>query len=319
MLAPGSFGPAHSTEVGRNAGVLELCGWRGWGWEDPAHTGGSWVVPGPHQVPHPHSWDAGGQGCELRQGDWPLDRQVHRGEECFGYRARVYLAAAVALRNHRSCGGWWGCRLAELVCYSWDCAQCARWGGRNHLPPLPAATAWPWQPAQIRVLPHAAAARSLRTRAATVCQSGCPLIDPPAPCCCSPLTLITQGKTVKGRVLLCADGSTSRLATQLGYCTEPPQGVSSRCVWAGWLVGGGIRNVGRAARAAARSAGRAGAGGCRPCRRPSCRPQLCWMRHVGGSRRLPYGCGVAPVLVLCPAVPGRWIGPSPVPVTSSQQ
>lgn len=32
-----------------------------------------------------------------------------------------------------------------------------------------------------------------------------------------------QGKVVKARMLVCADGSTSRLATQLGYCTAPPQ------------------------------------------------------------------------------------------------
>lgn len=38
----------------------------------------------------------------------------------------------------------------------------------------------------------------------------------------------TSGIAVKGRVLVCADGSTSALATQLGYCTAPPQGVSSR-------------------------------------------------------------------------------------------
>ena len=32
-----------------------------------------------------------------------------------------------------------------------------------------------------------------------------------------------QGKVVRGRMLVCADGSTSRLATQLGYCTAPPE------------------------------------------------------------------------------------------------
>ena len=37
----------------------------------------------------------------------------------------------------------------------------------------------------------------------------------------------TDGKVVRGRMLVCADGSTSRLATQLGYCTAPPQ-VGSR-------------------------------------------------------------------------------------------
>ncbi|KAL4852860.1 Conditioned medium factor receptor 1 [Chlorella vulgaris] len=43
----------------------------------------------------------------------------------------------------------------------------------------------------------------------------------------------TDGKVVRGRMLVCADGSTSRLATQLGYCTAPPQGVSSRAYIAG--------------------------------------------------------------------------------------
>ncbi|KAL4422636.1 hypothetical protein ABPG75_008833 [Micractinium tetrahymenae] len=43
----------------------------------------------------------------------------------------------------------------------------------------------------------------------------------------------TDGKVVKGRMLVCADGSTSRLATQLGYCTEEPLGVSSRAYIAG--------------------------------------------------------------------------------------
>ena len=37
-----------------------------------------------------------------------------------------------------------------------------------------------------------------------------------------------SGEVVKGRVLVCADGSTSRLATHLGLCTAPAQGVSSR-------------------------------------------------------------------------------------------
>jgi flavin-dependent dehydrogenase len=36
------------------------------------------------------------------------------------------------------------------------------------------------------------------------------------------------GDVVKGRVLVCADGATSRLATRLGLCTAPPMGVSSR-------------------------------------------------------------------------------------------
>jgi flavin-dependent dehydrogenase len=38
----------------------------------------------------------------------------------------------------------------------------------------------------------------------------------------------TSGDVITGRVLVCADGSTSKLATKLGYCTEPPLGVSSR-------------------------------------------------------------------------------------------
>ena len=33
-------------------------------------------------------------------------------------------------------------------------------------------------------------------------------------------------------MLVCADGSTSRLATQLGYCTEAPQ---VGCGWGLWL------------------------------------------------------------------------------------
>jgi geranylgeranyl reductase family protein len=48
----------------------------------------------------------------------------------------------------------------------------------------------------------------------------------------------TDGKTVTGRMLVCADGSTSRLATQLGYCTAPPQGVSSRA-----YIEGGSHNA----------------------------------------------------------------------------
>lgn len=35
-------------------------------------------------------------------------------------------------------------------------------------------------------------------------------------------------QTVQGRVLVCADGSTSLLATHLGHCTAPPRGLSSR-------------------------------------------------------------------------------------------
>lgn len=37
-----------------------------------------------------------------------------------------------------------------------------------------------------------------------------------------------QGVEFLSRVLVCADGATSRLATRLGYCTEAPKGVCSR-------------------------------------------------------------------------------------------
>lgn len=47
-----------------------------------------------------------------------------------------------------------------------------------------------------------------------------------------------QGGEVKGRVLVCADGATSKLATKLGYCTEPPKGVCSRA-----YVKGGTHNT----------------------------------------------------------------------------
>ena len=43
---------------------------------------------------------------------------------------------------------------------------------------------------------------------------------------------------MQGRVLLCADGATSRLATHLGYCTEAPRGVCSRA-----FVEGGTHNT----------------------------------------------------------------------------
>jgi hypothetical protein len=43
---------------------------------------------------------------------------------------------------------------------------------------------------------------------------------------------------VKGRVLVCADGATSQLATKLGYCTEAPRGVCSRA-----FVAGGTHNA----------------------------------------------------------------------------
>lgn len=47
-----------------------------------------------------------------------------------------------------------------------------------------------------------------------------------------------QGEAVQGRVLLCADGATSRLATYMGYCTEAPKGICSRA-----FVEGGTHNT----------------------------------------------------------------------------
>ena len=47
-----------------------------------------------------------------------------------------------------------------------------------------------------------------------------------------------QGKQVKGRMLVIADGATSRLAMQMGYCTEAPKGVCSRA-----FIEGGTHNV----------------------------------------------------------------------------
>lgn len=47
-----------------------------------------------------------------------------------------------------------------------------------------------------------------------------------------------DGRVFKGRVLLCADGATSRLASKLGYCNSPPQGVCSRA-----FVEGGTHNT----------------------------------------------------------------------------
>jgi 2-polyprenyl-6-methoxyphenol hydroxylase-like FAD-dependent oxidoreductase len=47
-----------------------------------------------------------------------------------------------------------------------------------------------------------------------------------------------QGKSVKARMLVCCDGATSRLATSLGYCMEPPKGVCSRS-----YVEGGTHNT----------------------------------------------------------------------------
>ena len=47
-----------------------------------------------------------------------------------------------------------------------------------------------------------------------------------------------QGESVRARVLLCADGATSKLASHMGYCTEPPRGVCSRA-----FVEGGTHNT----------------------------------------------------------------------------
>lgn len=47
-----------------------------------------------------------------------------------------------------------------------------------------------------------------------------------------------SGAKVQGRVLVCADGATSQLATKLGYCTEAPRGVCSRA-----FVAGGTHNA----------------------------------------------------------------------------
>lgn len=43
---------------------------------------------------------------------------------------------------------------------------------------------------------------------------------------------------MKARLLVIADGATSRLATKLGYCTEAPRGVCSRA-----FVKGGTHNT----------------------------------------------------------------------------
>jgi len=48
----------------------------------------------------------------------------------------------------------------------------------------------------------------------------------------------STGATVKGRQLVVADGATSKLATKLGYCTEPPRGVCTRA-----FVEGGTHNT----------------------------------------------------------------------------
>uniref|UniRef100_A0A7S0UUD0 FAD-binding domain-containing protein n=1 Tax=Polytomella parva TaxID=51329 RepID=A0A7S0UUD0_9CHLO len=47
-----------------------------------------------------------------------------------------------------------------------------------------------------------------------------------------------SGTSVKGRILVCADGATSPLATKLGYCTEAPRGVCSRA-----FIEGGSHNT----------------------------------------------------------------------------
>ena len=47
-----------------------------------------------------------------------------------------------------------------------------------------------------------------------------------------------DGRSFKARCLVCADGATSKLATTLGLCTEPPHGVSSRA-----FVTGGTHNT----------------------------------------------------------------------------
>ena len=47
-----------------------------------------------------------------------------------------------------------------------------------------------------------------------------------------------QGEVVQGRCLVVADGATSKLATELGYCTEPPKGICSRA-----FVEGGTHNT----------------------------------------------------------------------------
>jgi len=48
----------------------------------------------------------------------------------------------------------------------------------------------------------------------------------------------SDGRQFKGRVLICADGATSKLATKLGYCKEAPKGVCSRA-----FVEGGTHNT----------------------------------------------------------------------------
>lgn len=55
---------------------------------------------------------------------------------------------------------------------------------------------------------------------------------------CADVSHAVQGEKVKARLLVIADGATSRLATKLGYCTEPPRGVCSRA-----FVEGGTHNT----------------------------------------------------------------------------
>lgn len=55
---------------------------------------------------------------------------------------------------------------------------------------------------------------------------------------CADTSHAVQGEKVKARLLVIADGATSRLATKLGYCTEPPRGVCSRA-----FVEGGTHNT----------------------------------------------------------------------------
>ena len=50
--------------------------------------------------------------------------------------------------------------------------------------------------------------------------------------------MFLQGDEVSGRVLVIADGATSKLATKLGYCTEPAKGICSRA-----FIEGGTHNA----------------------------------------------------------------------------
>lgn len=87
------------------------------------------------------------------------------------------------------------------------------------------------------MLQHGACNPDMQTRGPHCCK-GCAASDqlsfllslpPPSP---------HPGSKVKGRVLVCADGATSQLATKLGYCTEAPRGVCSRA-----FVAGGTHNA----------------------------------------------------------------------------